>query len=415
MVDPRIAGLLSPSSNFDAGLRALAELSSQLVARGAPRLTPTPPPMNLGRVMQVYDQSIQNDLQRGLALRQFQRSEEEYARKQQERDAISNMLADVEVPVTVGEPVTGETTTVMQTQPSALMRTLPAAMRPSVAALAKAGQGPAAISAILAAAVKPDGKFRNVVIDGKPMVATNAQIRQAQASGQTVEPYSAPSTSINLNQNSMVGKPPPGYAFVQDPNSPGGVRAVAIPGSPAAEAQAAAAEAAQGQREEQVQAADVVIDNIGTALTQIGPMTTGLVGDLLKGVGGTGAKDLQASLSTVKANIGFDRLQRMRKNSKTGAALGSVSEGEREALEATFGNIQQSQSGQQLRRNLIRLNNQYLDTIHGVGKGPPRLTTTAASDSFLPQGVPAGAVPIGRTANGNVVYQTLTGKRLVAD
>jgi len=105
----------------------------------------------------------------------------------------------------------------------------------------------------------------------------------------------------------------------------------------------------------------------------------------------------------------------MRKNSKTGAALGSVSEGEREALEATFGNIQQSQTDQQLRRNLIRLNNQYLDTIHGVGKGPPRLTITAESDSFLPQGIPAGSVAIGRNANGNVVYQTLTGKRLVAD
>ncbi len=155
MVDPRIAGLLAPSSRFNAGLRALAELSSQLVARGAPRLTPTPPPMNLGRVMQAYDQSIQNDLQRGLALRQFERSEEEYARKQQQQDAISNMLADVQVPVTVGEPVTGETTTVMQTQPSPLMQTLPAALRPSVTALVKSGQGPAAISALLGAAIKP--------------------------------------------------------------------------------------------------------------------------------------------------------------------------------------------------------------------------------------------------------------------
>ena len=155
MVDPRIAGLLSPSSRFDAGLRALAELSSQLVARGAPRLTPTPPPMNLGRVMQAYDQSIQNDLQRGLAMRQFERSEEEYARKQQERDAISNMLADVEVPVTVGEPVTGETTTVMQTQPSPLMQTLPAALRPLFRGLVKSGQGPQVASALFASAIKP--------------------------------------------------------------------------------------------------------------------------------------------------------------------------------------------------------------------------------------------------------------------
>jgi len=410
MVDPRLAGLLSPSSRFDAGLRALAELSSQLVARGAPRTTPTPPPMNLGRVMQAYDQSIQNDLQRGLALRQFQRSEEDYARKQQERENLLKMIEPQTVQ-TMDEDMAPMTVQ----QPSALMQSIPAAMRPIFRGLVRSGQAPEALGSYFAAMMKPPGRFQNVVIDGKPTVATNAQIRQAQASGLTVEPYSAPSTSINLNQNSMVGKPPPGYAFVQDPNSPGGVVAVAIPGSPAAKEQAAAAEAAQGQRQEQVQAADVVIDNIGTALTQIGPTTTGLVGDLLKGVGGTGAKDLQASLSTVKANIGFDRLQRMRKNSKTGAALGSVSEGEREALEATFGNIQQSQTGQQLRRNLIRLNNQYLDTIHGVGKGPPRLTITAESDSFLPQGIPAGSVAIGRNANGNVVYQTLTGKRLVAD
>ena len=155
MVDPRIAGLLAPSSRFNAGLRALAELSSQLVARGAPRLTPTPPPMNLGRVMQAYDQSIQNDLQRGLAMRQFQRSEEDYARKQQERDAISDMLADVEVPITVGEPVTGETTTVMQTQPSPLMQTLPAAMRPLFRGLVRSGQGPQVASALFASAIKP--------------------------------------------------------------------------------------------------------------------------------------------------------------------------------------------------------------------------------------------------------------------
>ena len=163
MVDPRLAGLLSPSSNFDAGLRALAELSSQLVARGAPRLTPTPPPMNLGRVMQACDQSIQNDLQRGLALRQFERSEEDYARKQEERDAISKMLAPVMRPVTEnvltdvdqdGADIIEQRTTMQQT-PSALMQTLPPALRPAVAALDKAGQGPAAISAILAAAVKP--------------------------------------------------------------------------------------------------------------------------------------------------------------------------------------------------------------------------------------------------------------------
>ena len=405
-------GLLSPTSRSDAAWMGLANLGAQLMNRGAPRLSPTPPPIDLNSVMQTYQNAMQGDLQRGLALRQFERS-----------DAISKMLAPVMRPVTEnvltnvdqdGADIIEQRTTMQQT-PSPLMQTLPAALRPYVAALDKAGQGPAAISAILAASVKPDGKFRNVVIDGKPMVATNAQIRQAQASGRTVEPYSAPSTSINLNQNSMVGKPPPGYAFVQDPNSPGGVVAVAIPGSPAAKAQAAATEKKGRRKEEVKKKVDIVLDSIGTALTQIGPTTTGLIGDVLKNIGGTAAKDLKSTLSTIQANIGFDALQTMRNNSPTGGALGQVSEGERAALEATFGNVEQSQTAEQLRRNLIRLNNQFLDTIHGEDNGPPRLTITAESDSLLPQGIPAGSVAIGRNANGNVVYQTLTGKRLVAD
>ena len=148
-------GLLSPTSRSDAAFMGLANLGAQLMNRGAPRLSPTPPPIDLNSVMQTYQNAIQGDLQRGLALRQFQRSEEEYARKQQERDAISNMLADVQVPVTVGEPVTGETTTVMQTQPSPLMQTLPAALRPLFRGLVKSGQGPQVASALFASAIKP--------------------------------------------------------------------------------------------------------------------------------------------------------------------------------------------------------------------------------------------------------------------
>lgn len=149
MVDPRLAGLLSPSSRFDAGLRALAELSSQLVARGAPRTTPTPPPMNLGRVMQAYDQSIQNDLQRGLALRQFQRSEEDYARKQQARDAFLNELQPQTVQ-TMDEDMAPMTVQ----QPSALMQSIPAAMRPIFRGLVLGDKGAEAFGAVLGAGLK---------------------------------------------------------------------------------------------------------------------------------------------------------------------------------------------------------------------------------------------------------------------
>jgi len=92
----------------------------------------------------------------------WKREQEKYERKQEEREAISKMLEPVMRPVAEnvltdvdqdGAESFEQRTTMRQT-PSALMQTLPAALRPSVAALAKAGQGPAAISAMLAAGLK---------------------------------------------------------------------------------------------------------------------------------------------------------------------------------------------------------------------------------------------------------------------
>ena len=150
MIDPRIASLLSPKAKFNAGLRALGELSSQLVNRGAPRLSPTPPPMNLGRVMDAYNLTIENDLQRGLAMHQFKRSEDKYARKEMERDAIVNALK----PQTV-ETMDNDMAPMTVQQPSALMQTVPETYRPIVQAFANAGQGQQALGAILGAALKP--------------------------------------------------------------------------------------------------------------------------------------------------------------------------------------------------------------------------------------------------------------------
>ena len=150
MVDPRIASLLSPQAKFNAGLRALGELSSQLVNRGAPRLSPTPPPMNLGRVMDAYNSTIENDLQRGLAMHQFKRSEDEYARQEAERDAIVNALKPQNV-----QTMDNDMAPMTVQQPSALMQTVPETYRPIVQAFANAGQGQQALGAILAAALKP--------------------------------------------------------------------------------------------------------------------------------------------------------------------------------------------------------------------------------------------------------------------
>ena len=91
----------------------------------------------------------------------------------------------------------------------------------------------------------------------------------------------------------------------------------------------------------------------------MGGWTTGTLGELMKGIGGTGARDLNAKLETLRSNIGFDRLQKMRMDSPTGGALGSVSERELSQLNSALGNLEQSQSPEQLKENLIRIRDQY--------------------------------------------------------
>lgn len=64
------------------------------------------------------------------------------------------------------------------------------------------------------------------------------------------------------------------------------------------------------------------------------------------------ATNLDATLDTIQANIGFDELQTMRDNSKTGGALGQVTVREIEFLQAVLGNLRRTQNASQLDRNL---------------------------------------------------------------
>lgn len=87
--------------------------------------------------------------------------------------------------------------------------------------------------------------------------------------------------------------------------------------------------------------------------------TTGFVGARLRGFEGSGAFDLSAEIETIKANLGFDRLQQMRDNSPTGGALGQVAIQELIALQSTVANLNPDQSAPQLKDNLERIRGHY--------------------------------------------------------
>lgn len=119
------------------------------------------------------------------------------------------------------------------------------------------------------------------------------------------------------------------------------------------------------------QQAGIVSLDIDRALNQAeGTFTTGFVGSIAAAVPGTPAFDLRATLDGIKANVGFNKLQEMRENSPTGGALGQVSENENRLLQSVFGSVEQSQSSEQLNRNLNRLKVIFDAIINGSAAIP---------------------------------------------
>lgn len=118
---------------------------------------------------------------------------------------------------------------------------------------------------------------------------------------------------------------------------------------------------------------------IDKAVKIISPWSTGY-GNWLAALPETDARELNNLLDTIKANVGFDTLNRMRQASPTGGALGGVSEMENKLLQAVNGALDPKQSGQ-LKQNLLNIKTLYdavlkekkaaFNKDYGDGGGPP--------------------------------------------
>ena len=95
-----------------------------------------------------------------------------------------------------------------------------------------------------------------------------------------------------------------------------------------------------------VRKSETLKNNIDKALAAVSGWSTGLGNIALSRLPNTQARELENYLTTIKANIGFDRLQEMRDNSPTGGALGQVSELENRLLQATQGALDPLQRDQ---------------------------------------------------------------------
>lgn len=137
--------------------------------------------------------------------------------------------------------------------------------------------------------------------------------------------------------------------------------------------------------------ASKVITDVQSAEGLVTGMTTGVVGKGSSFVPGTTAYDLQQRLVTLKANLGFDRLQQMRDASPTGGALGQVAVQELQALQATVGSLELGQSKAELQKNLNKIENHYSNWVRTT-QGLSPLSLDEFLKSKQPQtGAPAAA------------------------
>ncbi len=196
----------------------------------------------------------------------------------------------------------------------------------------------------------------------------------------------AGASKVNVNtgqKDSQWGEPPKDMVWARGPDgkvvtqldqATGAYRPMALPVSGSKVDRESSEDASKaGQRASAARtAAGNVLSAVDSADKLVGVMTSGL-GSSLNRIPGTDARDLQAQLETIRANLGFDRLQQMRDMSPTGGALGQVAVQELIALQSTVASLDQAQSPAQLRASLQKIRKHYnawLATLDG-GEGAP--------------------------------------------
>lgn len=159
-------------------------------------------------------------------------------------------------------------------------------------------------------------------------------------------------TDARAREANAAGKAPAGYRYKPD----GSLEA--IPGGPADIKAGELGAKAAARAESAITQADSVLGEVRAAKGMVGWNTAG-VGGAMAALPQTDARDLAAKLQTIKANLGFDRLQQMRDQSPTGGALGQVAVQELASLQATVASLDQMQSPKQLGTALDKIERHY--------------------------------------------------------
>lgn len=155
----------------------------------------------------------------------------------------------------------------------------------------------------------------------------------------------------------------------------------------------------QAAAESAISNAGRVIQTVTEAKSLVGPMTTGL-GGYLAVLPASDARKLKNKLATIKANLGFDRLQQMRDASPTGGALGQVAVQEINFLQSTVDTLDQLESETDIKNALNKIEEYYANWKSALeGKMPAKYQTGGGAAAVpaatqAPQVAPAAPVTI---------------------
>ena len=204
------------------------------------------------------------------------------------------------------------------------------------------------------------GKLRADLDAGR---ITQAQFDQAVAGKPLVQVNTG---NVGEGDRPIVDKPPKGYQRVWDPQSKT-YRDMPIPGSEADISTEQDAFAAFQKIQTSGFTNDLINSEIDRAVENTSAWSTGWGNMLLKDLPQTQARTLNNAVTMIQANLSFDRLQQMRDESKTGGALGAVSEREIDLLQSTVQKLDTMTDPKELVRALETVRTQ-LNNIQNLRK-----------------------------------------------
>jgi hypothetical protein len=215
----------------------------------------------------------------------------------------------------------------------------------------------------------------------------------------------ASNVEVNTGPNGVVyPTPPAGYDYGRNPDgsvkletdeATGSMvpRLIPLPGGEPATDAAAAGNVADTKAANELQKADTVMNVIGRVRSAVENQTwynpiTGAGGEVASNLPASGAFDARELTKTIESNIAFDRLQQMREESKTGGALGSITEKELDMLRTTLQSLSLAQSQGQFLENLGNVERIYQGIMAKAAAYP-----NAAQFGFDAGGGGASAAP----------------------